>query len=121
MGCEVGRYNKTATPEGIFILTISNSKRDAPFHRMAYYYSRVDWDGLRDHLRGVPREISLKLVLLLLLLYFLSGFRLEFISSISIRSSLTHLHGFKLLVLLPLFIEITFFLYTNKIILLNIK
>ena len=54
MGCEVGRYNKTATPEGIFILTISNSKRDAPFHRMAYYYSRVDWDGLRDHLRGVP-------------------------------------------------------------------
>ena len=24
----------------------TNSKRDAPFHRIAYDYSRVDWDGL---------------------------------------------------------------------------
>ena len=24
----------------------SNSQRDAPFHRIAYGYSRVDWDGL---------------------------------------------------------------------------
>ena len=29
-------------------------KRDAKFHRIAYYYSRADWDGLRDHLRNVP-------------------------------------------------------------------
>ena len=28
----------------------SNSKRDAPFHCIAYDYSRVDWDGLPDHL-----------------------------------------------------------------------
>ena len=34
----------------------SNSQRDAPFHRMAYDYSRADWDGLHDHLRAVPWE-----------------------------------------------------------------
>ena len=33
-----------------------NSKQDIPFHRMAYDYSRADWDGLRDHLRDVPWE-----------------------------------------------------------------
>ena len=32
----------------------TNSKRDAWFHRIAYDYSRSDWDGLRDHLRDVP-------------------------------------------------------------------
>ena len=35
----------------------SNSKRDNPFHRIAYdYYSRADWDGLRDHLKDIPLE-----------------------------------------------------------------
>ena len=29
----------------------SNSKRDAAFHRIAYDYSRADWDGLRDHFK----------------------------------------------------------------------
>ena len=33
---------------------LSNSKEDAPFHRIAYDYSRADWDGLRDHWRDVP-------------------------------------------------------------------
>ena len=50
------------------------------------------------------RRISLNSVLLLLLANFLSEFRLElmYISLIeSIRSSLTHLHGFQLLMLLP--------------------
>ena len=32
----------------------SNSQRDVPFHRIAYDYSRVDWDGLHNHLRDVP-------------------------------------------------------------------
>ena len=31
----------------------SNCQRDAPFHRIAYDYSRAGWDGLRDHLRNV--------------------------------------------------------------------
>ena len=32
----------------------SNSQRDAPFHRLAYDYSRADLDGFCDHLRDVP-------------------------------------------------------------------
>ena len=39
----------------------SNSQRDAPFHRIAYDYSRADWDGLRDHLKDVPWENIFKL------------------------------------------------------------
>ena len=39
----------------------SNSKPNAPFHCMAYDYSRVDWDGLHDHLRDVPWEDIFKL------------------------------------------------------------
>ena len=33
----------------------------APFHRIAYDYSRADWDGLLDHLRDVPWEDIFKL------------------------------------------------------------
>ena len=29
---------------------------DATFHRIAYDYSRADWDGLLDHFRVVPLE-----------------------------------------------------------------
>ena len=57
-------------------------------------------------------NISLNSVLLLLLVNFVSGFRLELmhISLIkNIRSSLTHLHGFQVLVPLPEFIQNTFF------------
>ena len=39
----------------------SNSQRDAPFHRIAYDYSRADWDGLRDHFRDVPWDNIFKL------------------------------------------------------------
>ena len=38
-----------------------NSKQDTPFHRMAYDYSRADWDGFCDHLRDVPWEDIFKL------------------------------------------------------------
>ena len=34
----------------------TNSQQDAPFHRIAYDYSRADWDGLCDHLRDVLWE-----------------------------------------------------------------
>ena len=33
-----------------------NSKQDTLFHCVAYDYTRVDWDGLRNHLRYVPWE-----------------------------------------------------------------
>ena len=45
----------------VFIDFPVNSKQDAPFHRVAYDYSRADWDGLRDHLRDVPWEDIFKL------------------------------------------------------------
>ena len=79
----------------------SYSQQDAPFHRIAYDYSRVDWDGLRDHLRDVPWEDIFKLSASAAASEFVSGVRLElmYISLIeSIRSSLTHLQGFQLLV-----------------------
>ena len=75
-----------------------NSKQDTPFHRVA------DWDGLRDHLRDVPWEDIFKLDASTAASEFLSGFSLElmYISLIvSIRSNLTHHHGFQQLVLLP--------------------
>ena len=81
-----------------------NSKQDTPFHRVAYDYYRADWDGLRDHLRDVPWEDIFKLGASAVASEFVSGFSLElmYISLIvSIRSNLTHLHGFQQLVLLP--------------------
>ena len=50
----------------ILIISVSidfpiNSKWDAPFHGIAYEYSRADWDGLHDHLRDVPWEDIFKL------------------------------------------------------------
>ena len=76
-----------------------------PFLRIAYDYSCADWEGLRDHLRDVLWENIFKLsASAALLVNFVSGFRLKlmYISLIvSIRSSLTRLHGFQLLVLLP--------------------
>ena len=39
----------------------TNSQQDAPFHHIAYDYSRADWDGLHDHLRDVPWEDIFKL------------------------------------------------------------
>ena len=38
-----------------------NSKQDTLFHRLAYDYSRADWDGLRNHLRYVQWEDVFKL------------------------------------------------------------
>ena len=81
----------------------SNSQWDALFHHLAHDYSRTDWDGLHDHLKDAPWE-DINVVLLLLLVNFVIGFKLglRYISLIeSIRSSLTHLHGFQLLVQLP--------------------
>ena len=96
----------------------SNLQWDAPVHWIAYFCS--DWGSLHDHLRDVSWED----VFLLLLVNFVSGFRPELmhISLIeSIRSSLIHLHDCQLLVQLPQFIEITFFICTNRLNLPNLK
>ena len=39
----------------------SNAKWDVPFHRIAYDYSRSDWESLRVHFRDVPWEDIFKL------------------------------------------------------------
>ena len=80
----------------------SNSQWEVSFHCIGDYFRAV-WDGLCYHLRDVHGGISLNSVLLLLLVNLVSRFSLElmYISLIaSIKSSLTHLHGFHLLVLL---------------------
>ena len=40
---------------------LSNSQRDAPFHHIAYEYSRADWGGFLVHLRDVSWEDIFKL------------------------------------------------------------
>ena len=82
----------------------SNSQWDASFHHIAYDYSHANWDGFLDHLRDVPWEDIFKLGASAAASEFcewvLVGIDVEnFIKNI--RSSLTHLHGFQLLVLLP--------------------
>ena len=82
----------------------SNSQRDAPFHRIVYDYLVLIGTVFVIVWEMFHGRLSLNLVLLLMLVNFMSGFRLElvYISLIeSIRSSLTHLRGFQLLVLLP--------------------
>ena len=49
-----------------FIFSVSidfptNPQQDDPFQRIAYDYSRADWDGLCDHLRDVPWDGIFKL------------------------------------------------------------
>ena len=54
-----------------------NSKKDPLFYCVAYYCSCAAWDDLHDHLRVVPWGVSLNSVLLLLLVNFVSWFKLE--------------------------------------------
>ena len=83
---------------------LTNSKRDAPFYRIVMtilVLTGMVFVNIWEMFHG---RISLNSVLLLLLVNFVSGFRLElmYISlTVSIRSSLTYLHGFQQLVLLP--------------------
>ena len=88
----------------ISIVFPSNSKRDAPFHHIAYDYSRADWEDLRDHLRDVPWEDISKLGASAADSEFCEWVQVGidvYISHLSIRSNFTHLHGFQQLVLLP--------------------
>ena len=45
----------------VFINVPINSKRDAPFHHIAYDYSSVNWASLGDHLRDAPWKDIFKL------------------------------------------------------------
>ena len=81
-----------------------NSKQDTLFHCMAYDYSRADWNGLCDHSRDVPWEDIFKLGASTADSEFCEWVQVGidvYIPNLSIRSNLTHLHGFQQLVLLP--------------------
>ena len=91
-----------------------------PFHHIAYDYSCADWDALPDCLQDVPWEDIFKLST--------SAASSEFCKWVQVRIDVYiyqvkhhYLHGFLLLVLLPQFIEITFYNHTNRINLLNLK
>ena len=81
-----------------------NSKQDTLFHCVVYDYSRADWDGLRDHLRDVPWEDIFKLSASAAASEFCEWVQVGIdvcIPHLSIRSNLTHLHGFQQVVQLP--------------------
>ena len=82
-----------------------NSKQDTSFHCVAYDYSRADWDGLCDHLRDLPWEDIFKLSASAAASEFCEwvqvGIDVYISLIVSIRSNLTHLHGFQQLLLLP--------------------
>ena len=82
----------------------SNSQWDAPFHHIAYDYSRADSGGLHDHLRDVPWKDIFKLGASAAASEFCGWVQVGvdvYIPHRNIRSSLIHLHDFQLLVLLP--------------------
>ena len=85
----------------------TNSQQDAPFHRIAYHYSLADWDGLHDHFRDVPWEDIFKLGASAATSEFCEWVQVGidvymYIYHVeNIRSSLIHLYGFQLPVLLP--------------------
>ena len=79
---------------------------------------------MTSRLRNVLCDDIFKLCASVAAAEFLSGSRLElmYVSLIvNIMSSLTHLHGFQLLALLPQLIEITSLIFTNRINLLHLK
>ena len=82
----------------------SYSQWGAPFHRIAYDYYCIDWDGLHDHLRDAPWEDIFKLSASAPAGEFRERVKLEIkhiFLIVGIRWSLAPLHGFQLLVLLP--------------------
>ena len=93
---------------------LSNSKGYVSFHHIAYEYYHTDWDSLRDYLRGFPWPCFCCCYWILLVGIDFIRLELLIISVIvNINSSLTHFHGFQLLVL-PELIEIAIFVRTNN-------
>ena len=99
----LGNFDPVVVSVSIDLL--SNSQQDALFHRVAYEYSGADWDGLHDHLRDVQWEDVFNVSAFAAASKFWFGCRLELMYIYPIenmrRPSLTHLHGFQLLLLLP--------------------
>ena len=81
----------------------TNSQGDAPFHHIAYDYSRADWDDLCDHWRYVPWKDIFNLGTSAAASEFCEWVMVGIDAHIlieNIKSGLIHLHCFQLLVLL---------------------
>ena len=102
----------------------SNSKWDAPSHGIPYDYSHADWDVLCDHLRNVPWEDIFELIV--------SASYNEFFEWVQVGIDAYILHRkyqvkpylflwFSATLAVLEFIEITFFVCTNRINLLKLK
>ena len=88
----------------VFIDFTINSKQNAQFYRRDDNYSCGDWDGLCDHIRDTLLEDIFKLSASATPSESCEWVQVRidvYILIISIRSKLTHLHGFQQLVLLP--------------------
>ena len=64
--CSTMAFSPLGNSDHVFVSVsidfLSNSQRDAPFHCIAYYYFRADWNGpWDDHLRDVLWEYIFKL------------------------------------------------------------
>ena len=89
----------------------------------------ADWNDLPDHLRDVPQKDIFRFSASAAASEFFLGAPSElvqvridvYIPYFNIRSSLIYLHGFQLLVSLPYFIEISYFIFTKRINLLILK
>ena len=100
----------------------SNSKRDVPFHRIAYGYSRANYDDIRDHLRDVLWKDIFKLSVSAAASEFCEWVQVEIVVYIPHRKYQVKPHSSPWFsVLLPWFIEINFFVCTKNINLLNLK
>ena len=90
-------------------LTSHQIPNKCPFHYIACNYTHIDWD--------VPWEDIFKLSASAATSKLCGWIQVRIdvcILIITIRSSLTHVHGFQLLVLLPEFIENTFFCFYQQ-------
>ena len=88
----------------VSIVFLSNSQWDALFYRITYDYSCADWDGLCDHLRNVPWEDIFQLSASAVGCEFCEWVQVGidvYIRIVTIRSNLTHVYGFQLLVQQP--------------------
>ena len=101
-----------------------NSKQDALYHRIAYDYSCADWDSLCDHLVDVPWEDIFKLSA--------SAVVSEFCEQVQVGIDVYILHQkyqvkshlspwFSAACAAAIFVEIIFFVCTNRINLLYLK
>ena len=121
--CSTMAFPPLGNPDQVVSVS-SNSKQNVLFHHIAYYYSLADWDSVHDYLRDVPQKDIFKLSA--------SAAVSEFCEWVQIRIDVYMPHRkyqikphsspwFPAACVSAQFIEITFFICTNRISLVNLK